>query len=51
MVAFDMIEHLKTLYDELARHDMFDGSKTLFQTKLLEGSPVGPHVLKMTGYV
>ncbi|PNX85475.1 copia protein (gag-int-pol protein), partial [Trifolium pratense] len=51
MAAFDMIEHLKTLYQEQARHERFDVSKALFQTKLSEGNPVGPHVLKMIGYV
>ncbi|XP_045791726.1 uncharacterized protein LOC123886456 [Trifolium pratense] len=51
MAVFDMIEHLKTLYQEQARHERFDVSKALFQTKLSEGNPVGPHVLKMIGYV
>lgn len=50
MTAFDMIEHLKTLYEEQARHERFDVSKALFSTKLSEGGPVGPHVLKMIGY-
>jgi len=50
MTAFDMIEHLKTIYEEQARHERFDVSKALFSTKLSEGSPVGPHVLKMIGY-
>jgi len=51
MTAFDMIEHLKTLYEEKARHERFDVSKALFSTKLSEGSPVGPLILKMIGYV
>ncbi|KAK2421692.1 secreted RxLR effector protein [Trifolium repens] len=51
MDAFEMIEHLKTLYAEQARHERFEVSKSLFQCKLSEGSPVGPHVLKMIGYV
>ena len=51
MVAFDMIEHLKMLYQEQARHERFEVSKALFQGKLAEGAPVGPHVLKMIGYV
>ncbi|PNX82340.1 retrotransposon protein putative Ty1-copia subclass, partial [Trifolium pratense] len=51
MNAFDMIEHLKMLYQEQARHERFEVSKTLFQCRLAEGSPVGPHVLKMIGYV
>ena len=50
MTVFDMIGHLKTLYVEKARHERFDVSKALFSTKLSEGSPVGPHVLKMIGY-
>ncbi|XP_024632659.1 uncharacterized protein [Medicago truncatula] len=48
MIAFDMIDHLN---EEKARHESFDVSNALFSTKLLEGSPVGPHVLKMIGYV
>jgi len=51
MIAFDMIGHLKTLYEEQARHERFDVSKALFSTNLSEGSSVGPHVLKMIGYV
>ncbi|XP_045791733.1 uncharacterized protein LOC123886462 [Trifolium pratense] len=51
MNAFDMIEHLKTLYQEQARIEWFEVSKALFQAKLSEGSPVSPHVLKMIGYV
>ncbi|CAJ2651929.1 unnamed protein product [Trifolium pratense] len=49
--AFDMIEHLKTLYQEQARIERFEVSKALFQAKLAEGSPVSTHVLKMIGYV
>ncbi|WJX67634.1 hypothetical protein P8452_52084 [Trifolium repens] len=51
MNAVEMIEHLKTLYAEQARHERFEVSKSLFQCKLSEGSLVGPHVLKMIGYV
>ncbi|KAG8498488.1 hypothetical protein CXB51_005003 [Gossypium anomalum] len=47
----DMIEHLKELYQGQARQERFDISKALFQCKLAEGSPVGPHVLKMIGYI
>jgi len=38
MTAFDMIDHLKTLYEEQARHERFDVLKALFSTKLSEGS-------------
>ncbi|KAG8497203.1 hypothetical protein CXB51_008568 [Gossypium anomalum] len=51
MVAYDMIEHLKELYQGQARQERFDISKALFQCKLAEGRPVGPHVLKMIGYI
>ncbi|KAG8492837.1 hypothetical protein CXB51_010063 [Gossypium anomalum] len=51
MVAYDMIEHLKELYQGQARQERLDISKALFQCKLAEGSPIGPHVLKMIGYI
>ncbi|XP_017621219.1 uncharacterized protein LOC108465401 [Gossypium arboreum] len=51
MVAYDMIEHLKELYQGQSRKERFNISKALFQCKLAEGSPVGPHVLKMIGYI
>ena len=49
--AYDMIIHLKRLYQEQARHERFEVSKALFQSKLAEGNPVGAHVLKMIGYI
>ncbi|PKI18365.1 hypothetical protein CRG98_049361, partial [Punica granatum] len=39
MGAYDMIVHLRQLYQEQARHERFDVSKALFQTKYTEGSP------------
>jgi hypothetical protein len=51
MNAFDMIEHLKTLYQEQARIERFEVYRALFQAKLAKGSPVSPHMLKMIGYV
>jgi hypothetical protein len=51
MATFDMIRHLKMLYQEKERHERFEVSKSLFQGKLAEGAPIGPHVLKMIGYV
>ncbi|PKI52257.1 hypothetical protein CRG98_027355 [Punica granatum] len=51
MRAYDMIVHLRQLYQEQARHERFDISKALFQARLTEGSLVGLHVLKMIGYV
>jgi gag-polypeptide of LTR copia-type len=51
MIAFDMIEHLKELYQGQARQERYDTSKALFQCKMAEGTPVGTHVLKMIGYI
>lgn len=51
MEAFNVIQHLKILYKEQARHEQFEVSKVFFQTRITEGSPIGPHVLKMIGYV
>ncbi|PKI57277.1 hypothetical protein CRG98_022316 [Punica granatum] len=39
MGVYDMIVHLRQLYQEQARHERFDVSKALFQAKLTEGSP------------
>ena len=51
MGAFDMIKHLKELYQEQARQERYDTSKALFGCKMAEGTSVGPHVLKMIGYI
>ncbi|XP_016681111.1 uncharacterized protein [Gossypium hirsutum] len=51
IVAYDMLKHLKEIYQGQAWKERFDTSKALFQCKLEEGSPVRPHVLKMIGYI
>ena len=51
MDAYDMVEHLRQLYQGQARHERFEISKALFQCRMQEGSPVGPYVHKMIGYV
>ena len=51
MDAYDIVEYLKRLYQEQARHERYEVSKALFQCKMTEGSPVGNHVLKMIGYI
>ncbi|KAI4338351.1 hypothetical protein L6164_016690 [Bauhinia variegata] len=51
MDAFDMFGHLKKLYEGQAHHERYDVSKALFRCKLLEGSLVRPHVLKMIEYL
>ncbi|PKI74525.1 hypothetical protein CRG98_005067 [Punica granatum] len=39
MGAYDMILHLRQLYQEQAWHERFDVSKALFQARLTEGNP------------
>lgn len=51
MDAFDFIEQLKMIYQEQAKHEQYEVSKALFQTKMTKGNLDGPHVLKMIGYV
>jgi hypothetical protein len=51
MEAYDMIIHLKQLFQEQARHERYEVSKALFKCSLPEGNPVGPHVLRMIGYI
>lgn len=51
MEAFDMIEHLKMIYQVQSRHDRFEISKAPFQCKLYEGSHVDPYVFQMIWYM
>ncbi|KAI3718805.1 hypothetical protein L6452_19689 [Arctium lappa] len=51
MGAFDMIEHLKLLFQEQARHERYETSMELFRCRMSEGSPVGTHMLKMIGHI
>ena len=49
--AFDMIKEMKSLFQEQARVERFETTKSLFSCKLAEGGSVSPHVLKMIGYI
>ncbi|KAH1056423.1 hypothetical protein J1N35_034488 [Gossypium stocksii] len=51
IVTYDMIQHLKELYERQTRQERYKTSKVLFQCKTVEGSPMGTHVLKMIGYI
>ncbi|KAL4296324.1 hypothetical protein GQ457_12G015100 [Hibiscus cannabinus] len=51
MVANEMIQNLKEIYEGKARHERYETSKALFQCEMSEGSPVGAHVIKMMGYI
>ncbi|PKI42005.1 hypothetical protein CRG98_037623 [Punica granatum] len=45
MGAYDMIVHLRQLYQEQARHEQFDVSKLLSRAKLTEGSRYSQFVM------
>jgi hypothetical protein len=45
-----MIQGLHGMFDNQARAERYNISKALFACKLVEGSPVSPHVIKMMGY-
>ena len=49
-VAHDMIVALWDMFQTQARTKRFNGSKAFAETKLAEGAPVGPHIIKMVGY-
>ena len=51
MDAYVMIEHLKTMFEGQARQERFDTFKALNACKQGDRDPVGPHVLKMIGYM
>ncbi|XP_074331827.1 uncharacterized protein LOC141668706 [Apium graveolens] len=51
MDAYIMIEHLKRMFEGEARQERFDTSKALYACKQGDRDPVGPHVLKMIGYM
>ncbi|KAK8564831.1 hypothetical protein V6N12_058413 [Hibiscus sabdariffa] len=51
MVAYEMIQNLKEIYEGQAHQERYETSKALFQCKMAEGSPVGAHVIKMMGYI
>jgi hypothetical protein len=46
-----MIEGLRGMFQNQARTERYNISKSLFACKLAEGSPVSPHVIKMIGYI
>ena len=46
-----MIGGLRGMFENQARVERYNISKSLFSCKLAEGSPVGPHVIKMIGYI
>ncbi|KAK8585384.1 hypothetical protein V6N13_076258 [Hibiscus sabdariffa] len=51
MVAYEMIQNLKDIYEGQAHQERYETSKALFQCKMSEGAQVGAHVIKMMGYM
>jgi hypothetical protein len=49
--AYTMIQGLRGIFENQARAEKYNISKALFACKLIEGSPVSPHVIKMMGYI
>ncbi|KAK8593322.1 hypothetical protein V6N12_045405 [Hibiscus sabdariffa] len=45
MVAYEMIQNLKEIYERQARHERQETSQALFQCKMSEGILVGAHRL------
>jgi hypothetical protein len=46
-----MIQGLREMFENQARDERYNISKALFACKLVEGSSVSPHVIKMMGYI
>ena len=51
MEAFTMIVHLKEMFQEQACIERFTTIKALLSYKMVVGSSVSPHVLKMKDYL
>jgi hypothetical protein len=49
--AYTMILGLREIFENQARTERYNISKALFACKLVEGSSVSPHVIKMMGYI
>ncbi|KAG8474751.1 hypothetical protein CXB51_031286 [Gossypium anomalum] len=51
MVAYDVIQHLKELYEGKACQERYETCKAPFRCKMVDETPIGSHVLKMIGYI
>ncbi|XP_027127803.2 uncharacterized protein [Coffea arabica] len=43
MGAYDIVQHLRELFEQQSRTVRYDTSKELFRCKMAEGAPVAPH--------
>ena len=51
MEAFEIMTHLKEMFQEQARHERFVTTKALTSCKMAPSTSVSAHVLKMKGYI
>jgi len=49
--AFEMVTHLKDMFQQQARQERFETNKALYSCKMAEGTSVSAHVMKMKGYI
>ncbi|GKE73628.1 zinc finger, CCHC-type containing protein, partial [Tanacetum coccineum] len=49
--AYDMIQELKTIFEEQAKHKLFETVKAFHACKQEEGQPVSSYLLKMKSYL
>ncbi|KAL8094188.1 hypothetical protein AgCh_035891 [Apium graveolens] len=49
--AYTINKHLQNMFASQTRQERFNTSKSLFNCKQEASEPVGPHVLKMIGYI
>ena len=49
--VYELVVALRDMFQTQARTERFNVSKAFVECKLAEGAPVGPHVIKMVGYV
>ena len=49
--AHDMIVALKSMFETQARMERYNVSRALLGCKLKDGEPLGPHMIKIVGYV
>ena len=49
--AFTMLSELKNMFQQQAKHELFETVKSLHACKMEEGQSVGSHVLKLKSYI
>ena len=51
MGAYEMLTHLREMFQQQARQERFETTKALHSCKMAEGASVSTHVLRMKGYI